>query len=181
MALCSALSKALARSKVAAKVDLNCWYWLRRRASSSTLLSLQLSIPARKALCWSSISILASIRCASILWRTLAKTQEMEIGLNSPDREAWDFVGMKIVLEIARCFGSFSHQRMRLKIQAMISSGMARNWWAVRPSGPGEMAREGLAARISSVLIELAMESWTGCCVHSGMVMVAGCVNSVVQ
>ena len=51
----------------------------------------------------------------------------------------------------------------------------------MRPSGPGETAMEGLAARISTGLIGLAMESWTGYCVHSGMVMVAGCVNTVVQ
>ena len=48
-------------------------------------------------------------------------------------------------------------------------------------SGPGETAREGLDARISSALIGLAMESWTGCCVHSGMVTVADCVKTVVQ
>ena len=49
------------------------------------------------------------------------------------------------------------------------------------PSGPGKTASEGLAARISSGLIGLAIQSWTGCCVHSGMVTVAGCVNTVVH
>ena len=34
--------------------------------------------------------------------------------------------------------------------------------------------------RISSALIGLAMESWTECCVYSGMVTVAGYVNTVV-
>ena len=73
---------------------------------------------------------------------------------------------MKIVLEIVRCLGRFSHQRMRLKIRTMIPSEMARNWRAVRPSGPSETAREGLATRISSSLIGLAMESWTGALRH---------------
>ena len=61
----------------------------------------------------------------------------MEIDLNSPGREAGDFLGMKIVLEIAKCLGRFSHQRIRLKIWTMIPSGMARNWRAVRPSHRG--------------------------------------------
>ena len=43
-----------------------------------------------------------------------------------------------------------------------------------------KMHREGLGARISSGLIGFTMESWKGCCVHCGMVMVAGCVNTVV-
>ena len=41
----------------------------------------------------------------------------------------------------------------------------------LRSSGPGETAREGPAARISSALIGLAMESWTRCCVRGGRIL----------
>ena len=94
-----------------------------------------------------------SILCTKTLCTSLVSTEDTEIGRKSPGSLAPDSLGMKIVLEIARCSGSLSHQRIRLHILVRTPGGMALSWRAIRPSGPGDTARNGLAALMSSVVI----------------------------
>ena len=89
-------------------------------------------------------------------------TEETEIGRKSPGSLAPRFLGMNIVLETARCSGSLPHQRIRLHILVRTPGGMALSWRAVRPSGPGDTARNGLAALIFSGVIGCQTSSMGG-------------------
>ena len=81
---------------------------------------------------------------------------------------------MKIVLEIARCSSSLSHQRIRLHILVRTPGGMALSWQAVRPSGLGDTARNGLAALMSSGVIGFQTSSMEDRWTHFGLMFVAG-------